>query len=75
MAKKKVKYGAFGHPIYGKGFAKMYDNVPKKKGSESQESCCIPSRKRDIDKSIFAPFKHFIGIPLARQGRFIDLVA
>ena len=38
MAKKKVKYGAFGHPIYGKGFAKMYDNVPKKKGSESQES-------------------------------------
>lgn len=38
MAKKKVKYGAFGFPIYGKGFAKMYDNVPKKKGSESQES-------------------------------------
>ena len=38
MAKKKVKYGAFGHPIYGKGFSKMYDkNVPKKKDSESQE--------------------------------------
>lgn len=26
MAKKKVTFGAFGHPIYGKGFAKMYND-------------------------------------------------
>lgn len=44
MKKKKKDIGAFGHPIYGKGFAKMYE-TPKNIVDAFCKSNPLPERE------------------------------